>query len=63
VRRFIVDNACHWVREYHADGLRLDATHALIEIDQGGIVREMVVHVRGGTARPVFIDAEDLCII
>ena len=59
VRRFIVDNACHWVREYHADGLRLDATHALIEKDQGAIVREIVDQVRGATARPVFIYAED----
>ncbi len=29
VRRFFVDNALHWLREYHVDGLRLDATHAL----------------------------------
>jgi maltooligosyltrehalose trehalohydrolase len=28
-RRFFVDNALHWLREYHVDGLRLDATHAL----------------------------------
>jgi maltooligosyltrehalose trehalohydrolase len=59
VRRFIVDNACHWVREYHADGLRLDATHTLIEDDQGAIIREIVTRTRGATARPVFIHAED----
>ena len=59
VRRFIVDNACHWVREYHADGLRLDATHTLIEDDQGAIVRGIVTRTRGATARPVFIHAED----
>ncbi|PSQ97629.1 MAG: malto-oligosyltrehalose trehalohydrolase [Bacteroidetes bacterium SW_9_63_38] len=29
VRRFFIDNALHWLREYHLDGLRLDATHAL----------------------------------
>jgi len=29
VRRFFLDNALHWLREYHVDGLRLDATHAL----------------------------------
>jgi len=29
VRRFFFDNALHWLREYHVDGLRLDATHAL----------------------------------
>ena len=59
VRRFIVDNACHWVREYHADGLRLDATHALVEEDQGAIVREIVKQARDTTTRPVFIHAED----
>jgi maltooligosyltrehalose trehalohydrolase len=59
VRRFIVDNACHWVREYHADGLRLDATHTLIEEDQGAIVREIVTRTRGAAAHPVFIHAED----
>jgi maltooligosyltrehalose trehalohydrolase len=59
VRRFIVDNARHWVREYHADGLRLDATHALIEEDQGAIVRDIVSETRAAAARPVFIHAED----
>ena len=59
VRRFIVDNAMHWVREYHADGLRLDATHALVEEEAGAIVREIAVAVRGSTSRPVFVHAED----
>lgn len=29
VRRFIIDNALQWIVDYHADGLRLDAVHAL----------------------------------
>ncbi|CAN5152918.1 malto-oligosyltrehalose trehalohydrolase [soil metagenome] len=29
VRRFIVDNALMWLNDYHVDGLRLDAVHAL----------------------------------
>jgi maltooligosyltrehalose trehalohydrolase len=29
VRRYIVDNALMWLRDYHVDGLRLDAVHAL----------------------------------
>ena len=29
VRRFFIENALHWLQEYHLDGLRLDATHAL----------------------------------
>ena len=59
VRRFIVDNARHWISEYHADGLRLDATHALIERDNGAIIREIVKEARAAAARPVFIHAED----
>lgn len=59
VRRFIVDNARHWIREYHFDGLRLDATHALLEEYSGAIVRELAQAVRSDSARPVFIHAED----
>jgi maltooligosyltrehalose trehalohydrolase len=28
VRRYLVDNALMWLRDYHMDGLRLDAVHA-----------------------------------
>jgi malto-oligosyltrehalose trehalohydrolase len=31
VRAFIVDNAVMWLRDYHLDGLRLDAVHALAD--------------------------------
>jgi maltooligosyltrehalose trehalohydrolase len=31
VRRFFCDNAVMWLRDYHFDGLRLDAVHALID--------------------------------
>jgi maltooligosyltrehalose trehalohydrolase len=31
VRRFFCDNAVMWLRDYHIDGLRLDAVHALID--------------------------------
>ncbi|HKU44684.1 MAG TPA: malto-oligosyltrehalose trehalohydrolase [Polyangiales bacterium] len=30
-RRFFIDNARMWLREYHFDGLRLDAVHALYD--------------------------------
>jgi maltooligosyltrehalose trehalohydrolase len=59
VRRFIIDNARHWIREYHFDGLRLDATHALLEEHSGSIVRELAQAVRSDSVRPVFIHAED----
>ncbi len=31
VRRFFIDNALMWLRDYHFDGLRLDATHEMID--------------------------------
>lgn len=59
VRRFIVDNALHWVREYHVDGLRLDATHALIDESSRNIVQELVTEVRAAAGPDVVIHAED----
>ena len=31
VRRFFIDNALMWFRDYHIDGLRLDAVHAIFD--------------------------------
>jgi maltooligosyltrehalose trehalohydrolase len=31
VRRFFCDNALMWLRDYHMDGLRLDAVHAFVD--------------------------------
>ena len=31
VRRFVLDNALMWLRDFHVDGLRLDAVHALVD--------------------------------
>ncbi len=31
VRRFLCDNALMWLRDYHMDGLRLDAVHAILD--------------------------------
>jgi maltooligosyltrehalose trehalohydrolase len=31
VRRFLIDNALMWLRDYHIDGLRLDAVHAYMD--------------------------------
>ena len=31
VRRFVVDNALMWIRDYHMDGLRLDAVHSIVD--------------------------------
>jgi maltooligosyltrehalose trehalohydrolase len=59
VRRFIIDNAVHWVREYHLDGLRLDATHALIDRDPDRFMRRFSDTVRGAARWPIALHAED----
>jgi maltooligosyltrehalose trehalohydrolase len=59
VRRFIIDNAMHWVREYHLDGLRLDATHALIDDSPVHLLAELADEVRRGAPWRVVLHAED----
>ena len=59
VRRFILDNALYWLREFHLDGLRLDATHALIDDSDTNIVQELVQTLRQAAPRKVFLHAED----
>jgi maltooligosyltrehalose trehalohydrolase len=41
VRSYIVDNALMWMRDYHVDGLRLDAVHALHDDRPTHILREV----------------------
>jgi maltooligosyltrehalose trehalohydrolase len=59
VRAFIVANAVHWVREYHVDGLRLDATHALVDESPVSIVQEIAAAVRNAARRHIVVHAED----
>ena len=49
VRRFIVDNALHWVIEHHVDGLRLDAVHNLHDESARRMLEELAdaVHRAG----------------
>jgi maltooligosyltrehalose trehalohydrolase len=41
VRSYIVENALMWLRDYHVDGLRLDAVHALHDEQPVHILREL----------------------
>ena len=59
VRRFFVENALHWVHEYHVDGLRLDATHAMQDDSPRHFLAELTTSVRNLAARPVIFIAED----
>ncbi|WP_223623341.1 malto-oligosyltrehalose trehalohydrolase [Microbacterium sp. EST19A] len=41
VRAFIIENALMWMRDFHVDGLRLDAVHALHDEQPVHILREL----------------------
>ncbi|MFZ3302608.1 MAG: malto-oligosyltrehalose trehalohydrolase [Mycobacterium sp.] len=41
VRRYIIDCALRWMRDFHADGLRLDAVHALVDTTAIPILEEL----------------------
>ncbi|HUG48169.1 MAG TPA: malto-oligosyltrehalose trehalohydrolase [Candidatus Limnocylindria bacterium] len=41
VRRFFVDNALMWLRDYHFDGLRLDAVHAFVDLSAVHFLEEL----------------------
>jgi maltooligosyltrehalose trehalohydrolase len=47
VRSFIVENALMWLRDYHLDGLRLDAVHALQDQRAVHILEELSIAVDG----------------
>lgn len=60
VRRFFIENAMHWIHEYHMDGLRLDATHAIIDDSRVQFVADLVTRVRESVhGRRTFVIAED----
>ncbi|HYP23779.1 MAG TPA: malto-oligosyltrehalose trehalohydrolase [Actinomycetota bacterium] len=61
VRRFFVDNALMWLRDYHCDGLRLDAIHAILDASAIHVLEEMQLRVEELEAhldRDLFLIAE-----
>ncbi|MFL5809042.1 MAG: malto-oligosyltrehalose trehalohydrolase [Flavisolibacter sp.] len=45
VRRFFIENALMWFRDFHIDALRLDAVHAIKDFSAVHILREIKQHV------------------
>jgi maltooligosyltrehalose trehalohydrolase len=61
VRRYIIDSVLMWLRDYHVDGLRLDAVHALVDHTAINLLEEMAVEVESLSAhvgRPLSLIAE-----
>jgi maltooligosyltrehalose trehalohydrolase len=51
VRDFFVHNALYWTLEFHADGLRMDAIHAIRDDSSRHIVHEVCQALREGPGR------------
>jgi len=61
VRSYIIDNALMWLRDYHVDGLRLDAVHALVDARAKPILEDLAEQVDALSAhlgRPLTLIAE-----
>ena len=61
VRRHFIDNARYWVREFHVDGLRLDAIHSIFDASPVHVLTELAEAAREEAAlldRPLHIAAE-----
>jgi maltooligosyltrehalose trehalohydrolase len=61
VRRFIIDNAVMWLRDYHGDGLRLDAVHAIVDTSAIPLLEQLAVEIDALAAlvrKPLFVIAE-----
>ncbi|ABF39246.1 maltooligosyl trehalose hydrolase [Candidatus Koribacter versatilis Ellin345] len=46
VRRFVIDNALYWIREYHLDGLRLDAVQTIKDDSSKHVLQELQENVQ-----------------
>ncbi len=61
VRRFVIDNALMWLRDYHCDGLRIDAVHAIADKSPIHILEQLSAEVDALAChlhRPLFLIGE-----
>ena len=61
VRDFCIGNARQWLRDYHLDGLRLDAVHAIFDASALHFLRELAAEVQAledSLGRPLLLIAE-----
>ncbi|WP_103350450.1 malto-oligosyltrehalose trehalohydrolase [Amycolatopsis sp. CA-128772] len=61
VRRYVIDNALGWFRDFHLDALRLDAVHALLDRRAVHLLEQLATEVDSLSAalnRPLTLIAE-----
>jgi maltooligosyltrehalose trehalohydrolase len=59
VREIVLANVTEWIRDYHIDGLRLDAAHAIVDESQTHILAEIAAAAHAAAERPIVVIAED----
>ena len=60
VRQWVVHNALYWLEEFHLDGLRLDAVHAIIDDSRPHILEELAAAVDAAAlGRPIHLVLEN----
>ena len=60
VREFFIHNALYWIEEFHLDGLRLDAVHAILDDSPTHLLEELAERVRAAAPeRPVHLVLEN----
>jgi malto-oligosyltrehalose trehalohydrolase len=60
VRDFFLQNAIYWLSQYHIDGLRLDAVHAILDDSAPHFLEEFSERIRAAAgARPVHLILEN----
>jgi maltooligosyltrehalose trehalohydrolase len=60
VRDFIIGNACYWIREFHLDGFRLDATQSIFDSSPTHLLAELTQRARAAAnPRRIIIVAEN----
>jgi maltooligosyltrehalose trehalohydrolase len=58
VRRYVLDNVRYWLREFHIDGLRLDATFSIYDSSPRHILGELTSAARESVDRSIVLIAE-----
>ncbi|MGR8932815.1 MAG: malto-oligosyltrehalose trehalohydrolase [Gammaproteobacteria bacterium] len=61
VRQFFIHNALYWLEEFHFDGLRFDAVHAVCDDSEPSIWEQLAqaVDAGPGAARPIHLVLEN----
>jgi maltooligosyltrehalose trehalohydrolase len=59
VREFVIRNALYWIEEFHLDGLRLDAVHAILDDSDRHLLVELAERVRASATLPLHLLLEN----